>query len=323
MYFTCEHMPSCSLHPTCRFLTRPASAVGDLYRPVVLRKASCAHAASRKQRRLRPPAATDGAHEDSANAEELTDIDEDQILAPQEQDAAVDTNAATTAAPATPAQPTATQQHASTAKTQQRRMVSPSISPDFVTKAKLGGLAVVGVAAAVGVGLMLRKVASAQMPKMQKVQAAHLPLPSGMRHTLCQVMEQRQLQKESMQRLNSFMEQVRMLFARTTHTQSPPQIRSSPSADLSAKNLGEEGCQYIAEAFAFNDRCKAADLGKNGIGAQTPACRVVACDLTGVQGVTQLCEALTQNDYLQTLILETNSIGDDGARVLAAFMEGA
>lgn len=42
----------------------------------------------------------------------------------------------------------------------------------------------------------------------------------------------------------------------------------------------------------------------------------------GIQGVTQLCEALTQNDFLQTLILETNSIGDDGARVLAAFMEG-
>lgn len=111
-----------------------------------------------------------------------------------------------------------------------------------------------------------------------------------------------------------------------THCRSNLQIRSSASADLSAKNLGEEGCQYIAEAFAFNDRCKAADLGKNGIGmtdkSMRAAVEALAASKTGVQGVTQLCEALTQNDYLQTLILETNSIGDDGARVLAAFMEG-
>ena len=32
-------------------------------------------------------------------------------------------------------------------------------------------------------------------------------------------------------------------------------LRNQPSADLSAKNLGEEGCAYIAEALAFNDRC--------------------------------------------------------------------
>ncbi len=38
--------------------------------------------------------------------------------------------------------------------------------------------------------------------------------------------------------------------------------------------------------------------------------------------MTQLCEALAQNDYLQTLILETNSVGDEGAQVIAAFMEG-
>jgi len=33
------------------------------------------------------------------------------------------------------------------------------------------------------------------------------------------------------------------------------QIRNQSSVDLSAKNLGEEGCAYVAEALAFNDRC--------------------------------------------------------------------
>ena len=29
---------------------------------------------------------------------------------------------------------------------------------------------------------------------------------------------------------------------------------SPPQVDLSAKNLGEEGCAYVVEALAFNDR---------------------------------------------------------------------
>ena len=49
-------------------------------------------------------------------------------------------------------------------------------------------------------------------------------------------------------------------------------------------------------------RCQAADLSKNGI---------------GVKGVTALVEALQQNETLQTLILDTNSIGDEGAEILA------
>ena len=49
-------------------------------------------------------------------------------------------------------------------------------------------------------------------------------------------------------------------------------------------------------------RCQAADLSKNGI---------------GVKGTTALVEALQQNEALQTLILDTNSIGDDGAEILA------
>ncbi len=52
-------------------------------------------------------------------------------------------------------------------------------------------------------------------------------------------------------------------------------------------------------------RCTAADLSKNGI---------------GTLGTTQLCEVLKNNDMLQTLILGTNSIGDDGAELLAGYM---
>ncbi len=54
-----------------------------------------------------------------------------------------------------------------------------------------------------------------------------------------QAMETKQLQKEAMGRLGVMMDE----------------LRNSPSADLSAKNLGEEGTAYVAEALAFNDRC--------------------------------------------------------------------
>ena len=46
-------------------------------------------------------------------------------------------------------------------------------------------------------------------------------------------------------------------------------------------------------------RCQAADLSKNGI---------------GVKGITAVTEALSHNDVL---VLDTNSIGDEGAEVLA------
>lgn len=52
-------------------------------------------------------------------------------------------------------------------------------------------------------------------------------------------MEQKQLQKEAVQRLNVMIDE----------------LRNSQNADLSAKNLGEEGCIFISEGFAFNDRC--------------------------------------------------------------------
>ena len=54
-----------------------------------------------------------------------------------------------------------------------------------------------------------------------------------------QKLTHKQLQREATQRLAEFM----------------GQIRNQSSVDLSAKNLGEEGCAYVAEALAFNDRC--------------------------------------------------------------------
>ena len=53
-----------------------------------------------------------------------------------------------------------------------------------------------------------------------------------------QKLSHKQLQREATQRLNEFM----------------GQIRNQTSVDVSAKNLGEEGCAYVVEALAFNDR---------------------------------------------------------------------
>ena len=53
-----------------------------------------------------------------------------------------------------------------------------------------------------------------------------------------QAMENKQLKKEAQQRLNVMVDE----------------LRNSQNADLSAKNLGEEGCIYISEGLAFNDR---------------------------------------------------------------------
>jgi hypothetical protein len=37
-------------------------------------------------------------------------------------------------------------------------------------------------------------------------------------------------------------------------------------------------------------------------------------------GVTRLCAALSNNDTLQTLILDTNSMGDEGAAAIAELL---
>ena len=39
-------------------------------------------------------------------------------------------------------------------------------------------------------------------------------------------------------------------------------------------------------------------------------------------GVTRLIEAIKHNDCLETLVLDTNSIGDEGAEAFAQYMAG-
>lgn len=40
-------------------------------------------------------------------------------------------------------------------------------------------------------------------------------------------------------------------------------------------------------------------------------------------GITALCAALKNNEVLATLILGSNSVGDEGAELLSRFMAGA
>lgn len=71
-------------------------------------------------------------------------------------------------------------------------------------------------------------------------------------------------------------------------------LQNSQHADLSAKNLGDEGTAYVVEALAFNTSCMVADLSNNGIGHV---------------GIAQLCEVLPTS-ALQHLNLHTNKIGE-------------
>jgi hypothetical protein len=73
-------------------------------------------------------------------------------------------------------------------------------------------------------------------------------------------------------------------------------LQNSQHADLSAKNLGDEGTAYVVEALAFNTSCMVADLSNNGIGQV---------------GIAQLCEVLPTCG-LQHLNLHTNKIGEEG-----------
>ena len=52
----------------------------------------------------------------------------------------------------------------------------------------------------------------------------------------------------------------------------------------------------------------AADFSKNGI---------------SIKGIQALMQALKNNDTLETFILDTNSIGDDGAEAIAQHMASA
>jgi len=103
-------------------------------------------------------------------------------------------------------------------------------------------------------------------------------------------LQQKRLQREAVARLNEL----------------SSALQNSASADLSAKNLGDEGAAYAVEALAFNTTCVAANLSNNGIGRG---------------GIAQLCEVLP-TCRLETLVLATNSVGDEGAELLAAKLSG-
>ena len=70
-----------------------------------------------------------------------------------------------------------------------------------------------------------------------------------------------------------------------------------------------QGCLQTActKSRQWPCRCVAADFGKNGIGQM---------------GITHMLEALKNNETLETLVLDTNSIGDDGAEAVAQYMAG-
>lgn len=135
----------------------------------------------------------------------------------------------------------------------------------------LGG--VLALAALAGLAFLGHRLFKDQAPKVQKA------------------MEQRQLARESQQRLSEFM----------------AQLRNQTTADLSAKNLGDDGFAYIVDSLSFNERCVAADFSKNGIGAA---------------GVAQLAQALSTNTTIQSLVLDTNAVGDEGAVALATALAG-
>ena len=193
---------------------------------------------------------------------------------------------------------------------------------------------------------------------------------------LPQSIQSRGLAKEAQQRLNEFMDV----------------LRNMATADLSAKNLGDEGFAYVVDALSFNDRCAglgvcvcaracgwvgvracggggggwcvwwwwrrclakarleglpgSVGLRRVGLAAaprelpslspaparspspdtclppgHLPPCRCVAADFSkngiGPQGCAQLCQVLTSNSGLKTLLLDTNTIGDEGAAMLA------
>jgi hypothetical protein len=100
----------------------------------------------------------------------------------------------------------------------------------------------------------------------------------------------KRLQREAAARLNDF----------------SSQLQNDVNVDLSAKNLGDEGTAYVVEALAFNSSCRAVNLSNNGI---------------KTVGTAQLCEVLP-TCAVQTLLLASNSLGDEGADLLAKKLSG-
>ena len=141
---------------------------------------------------------------------------------------------------------------------------------------KTGAMGVVALGALAGLGFFGHKMFKSQAPKVQ------------------QAMQDRQFAKESQQRLNDFLSQ----------------LRNQPTADLSAKNLGggqDEGFCYVVDALSFNERLVAVDFSKNAIGPV---------------GAQQLAQALSSNTALKNLVLDTNNIGDEGVAALATSLAG-
>jgi len=247
---------------------------------------------------------------------------------------------------------------------------------------QMGAAGLVGLAIVGGIVIMAKKLLNAQLPKVQAVRrrrhrrspsaalarkpckikhmtggdvyrlvgdalsragpadtmpGSHFCVLSTKGHVLAtlQAMQTKQLQRESQSRLNGFIDD----------------LRNNVAADLSAKNLGEEGTQYIAEGLAFNDKCvpvlqlallPAATLflpqyhvAEHGSACNADAClckaddRLCRCKLAdfrnngiGLLGMTALVEAFKSNDVLESLLLGTNSIGDEGAELLARHMAG-
>ncbi|KAK9812234.1 hypothetical protein WJX73_005974 [Symbiochloris irregularis] len=170
-------------------------------------------------------------------------------------------------------------QQGETSTPSSRQLVSSypvSTAPESHTDLKLPALGALALLALAGLAYVFR----------DKLKRA--PAPPGF-DALSKGVQQVQLQREAGQRLNVLMDEM----------------RNSPKADLSAKNLGDPGAQYVVEALAFNTTCLQVDLSKNGIGPE---------------GAAALCVALGSNNVLQTLALDTNSIGDDGASNVAQYI---
>lgn len=174
---------------------------------------------------------------------------------------------------------------------QQQRSTAPAAQPQAavpptqtVASAALpSGLPVfLGVLLAASAALLLAYRRTLSTAAQSAITAGADALGSGL--------QQKKLQREAAARLNEL----------------SSTLQNSPSADLSAKNLGDEGAAYVVEALAFNTTCLAANLSNNGIG------RV---------GVAQLCEVLP-TCRLETLVLSTNSVGDEGAELLAQKLSG-
>lgn len=78
-------------------------------------------------------------------------------------------------------------------------------------------------------------------------------------------------------------------------------FRSHNACGCLANDLSQPAPQVLGS------RCAAADFSKVGMGAA---------------GITQLCAALASNTALETLLLETNNMGDEGAALLAQTLAG-